>query len=171
MRRARLYWALGVVGVAIALAASPASGAGGAPASDAHTTSAGTFVRNVLQLRVSRQYVRLWSRLHPTQKVFVTKKRFVACEKRKDSALGAVLKLVAFTVLQTYPEKILIPGTKQTTQSTGVRFRYRMKVRTGTADVGPITDSSHAVRVNGRWTWLVSPKDAAAYKARKCRAS
>ncbi len=166
MSRARLYWAIGVVGVALAMAASSASGAGRVPAGEAQASSAGTFVRNVLQLRVSRQYARLWSRLHPTQKVFVNKKRFIACEKRKDAALGAVLKLVAFTVLRTYPERILIPGTKQTTSSTGVRYRYRM--RAGTEDVGPITDSSHAVRVNARWTWLVSPKDAAAYKARRC---
>ena len=167
MRRARLYSALGVVGVAIAIAASSASGAEGVPARESQASSAGTFVRNVLQLRVSRQYARLWSRLHPTQKVFVTKKRFVACEKRKDAALGAVLKLVAFTVLRTYPEKILIPGTKQTTQSTGVRYRYSMRT-TDNETVGPITDSSHAVRLNGRWTWLVSAKDASAYKAGRC---
>jgi hypothetical protein len=168
--RARLYWGLGVVCVAIAVAASSASGAGRVPASDAQASSAGTFVRNVLQLRVSRQYGRLWSRLHPTQKVFVIKSRFVACEKRKDAALGAVLRLIAFNVLRTYPEKILIPGTQQTTQSTGVRYRYTMRT-TGDENVGPITDSSHAVRLNGRWTWLVSAKDASAYKAGNCRAS
>ena len=157
---------VGLVGLAIALVAPLASPAARVPAGEAQASSAGTFVRNVLQLRVSRQYARLWSRLHPTQKVFVKKKRFVACEKRKDAALGAVHKLVAFTVLRTYPERILIPGTKQPTRSTGVRYRYRLKA--GNEDVGPITDSSHAVRVNARWTWLVSPKDAAAYKAGRC---
>ena len=157
---------VGLVGLAIALVAPLASPAARVPAGEAQASPAGTFVRSVLQLRVSRQYARLWSRLHPTQKVFVNKKRFVACEKRKDAALGAVHKLVAFTVLRTYPERILIPGTKQPTRSTGVRYRYRLKA--GNEDVGPITDSSHAVRVNARWTWLVSPKDAAAYKAGRC---
>ena len=170
MSCARLRWALGVVGVAIAMAASSASGDEGVPVREAQASSAGTFVRNVLQLRVSRQYARLWSRLHPTQKVFVSKKRFIACEKRKDAALGAVLKLVVFMVLRTYPEKILIPGTKHISQSTGVRFRYSMRT-IDNEDVGPITDSSHAVRLNGRWTWLVSPKDASAYKAGACRAA
>jgi hypothetical protein len=158
---------LGLAVMAIALAAPSASGAPRVAAGDARASSAGTFVRDVLHLRASRPYGKLWSKLHPAQQVFVTRTRFIACETQKDKALGTALRLVGFTVIRTYPERILIPGTQQKAQSTGVRYRYTMKA--GNDAIGPITDSSHAVRVNGRWTWLVTSKDASAYKAGRCR--
>jgi hypothetical protein len=165
--RARLYSTLGLVGLAIVLAAPPAPGATRSQAREAQSPPAGAFVRNVLHLRTTRHYASLWSKLHPAQKAFITKGEFIACEKKKDAALGAALRLIAFTVIRSHRETIRIPGTQQTTRSTNVRYRYTLT--TGEERVGPITDSSHAVRVNGRWTWLVSPKDASAYKAGTCR--
>lgn len=169
MGRARLLLVLGLVGVAIAQAAPSASGTPGVAAAHAQTSSAGTFIRNVLDLRASRQYAKLWSKLHLAQQVFVSRDEFIACERQKDEALGVALNLVRFQVLRTNREKIRIPGTQQTRWSTNVRYRYTMRAADET--IGPITDNSHAVTVNGRWTWLVAPKDAAAYKAGKCRIS
>jgi hypothetical protein len=160
---------LGVFGLAVALAAASASGAPRLAAGGAQASSAGTFMRTVLALRASRQYAKLWGKLHPAQQVFVSRREFIDCEKRKDEALGVALKLVAFKVLGTVREKVRIPGTQQTVQSTDVRYRYTM--RSVDETIGPITDSSHAVRVNGRWTWLVTAKDAIAYKAGGCRTS
>jgi hypothetical protein len=158
---------LGLVGVTVALAAPSGSGAPLVAAGHAQASSAGTFMRSVLHLRASRQYAKLWGKLHPAQQAFVSRDEFIDCERQKDEALGVALKLVAFKVLRTLQEKIRIPGTQRTAQSTDVRYRYTMRSANDT--VGPITDSSHAVRVNGRWTWLVTPKDASAYKVGKCR--
>ena len=169
MSRTRLAMMLGLVGVTVALAAPSASGAPRVVARDAQASSAGTFLRTVLHLRASKQYAKLWSKLHPAQQVFVSRNEFIGCEKQKDAALGVALKLVGFKVLRTLREKVRIPGTQQTAQSTDVRYRYTM--RSVNETIGPITDSSHAVRVNGRWTWLVTPKDASAYKAGRCRIS
>ena len=169
MGRARLLIVLALVGVAIAQAAPSTSGAPRVAGVRAQASSAGTFIRNVLDLRASRQYAKLWSKLHPAQQVFVSRGRFIACEKQKDEALGVALNLVRFQVLRTNRENIRIPGTQQTRRSTNVRYRYTMRAADET--IGPITDNSHGVLVNGRWTWLVSPKDAAAYKAGRCRIS
>lgn len=169
MGRARLLIVLGLVGVAVAQAVPSASGAPRAAAVPAQTSSAGTFIRTVLSLRASRQYAKLWSKLHPAQQEFVSRNRFIDCERQKDQALGVALKLVRFKVLGTNREQVRIPGTQQTGRSTDVRYHYTMRAADET--IGPITDSSHAVPVNGRWTWLVAPKDASAYKAGECRVS
>jgi hypothetical protein len=160
---------LGLVGVTMALATPSASGTPPVAPGDAQASSAGTFMRTVLHLRASKQYAKLWGKLHPAQHVFVSRGKFIECEKQKDAALGVALKLVGFKVVRTLREKIRIPGTQQTAQSTDVTYHYTM--RSADENIGPITDSSHAVRVTGRWTWLVTPKDAAAYKAGKCQIS
>jgi type II secretory pathway pseudopilin PulG len=169
MGHARLLIVLGLVGVAIAQAAPSASGTPRVAAVHAQASSAGTFIRTVLHLRASRQYAKLWSKLHPAQQVFVSRGRFIACEKQMDEALGVALNLVRFQVLRTNRENIRIPGTQQTRRSINVRYRYTMRAADET--IGPITDNSHAVPVNGRWTWLVAPNDAATYKAGRCRIS
>jgi hypothetical protein len=138
-----------------------------ASAGEAQASSAGTFIRTVLHLRTSRQYARLYSSLHPAQQEFVGRAMFIDCENQRDEALGLALKLTGFNVVKTYQEKILIPGTQQTAQSTAVKYKYR--VRAGDQGVVTITDSSHAVRVNGLWKWLLTAKDAYAYKVGRCR--
>ncbi len=142
----RLTAVLAVTALGI-LAASTALGVPQATAGAARASSAGTFIRTYLHLTMSRQYAKLWSQLHPAQQAFVSRDRFIDCENQRDEALGFALKLVKFKVIRTHQEKILIPGTQQTTQSTAVKFKYTAR----TGDVVPITDDSHAVRVNGVW--------------------
>ena len=167
MNRARLVTLLGLAIVALALAATSALGAPPRPTAGARASSAGTFIRTVLHLRMSRRYAHLYSKLHPAQQVFISRDRFIDCENQRDEAFGLTVKLIAFTVIRSYEQKILIPGTQQTARSIAVKYKYT--VRTGGGSTFPITDDSHAVRVNGVWKWLVTSKDAHAYKAGRCR--
>ncbi len=167
MNGARLVTLLGLVIVALALAATSALGAPPQPTPGAHASSADTFIRTELHLRMSRRYAHLYSKLHPAQQVFISRDRFIDCENQRDEAYGLTVKLIAFKVIRSYEQTILIPGTRQTAQSTAVKYKYT--VRTGGGSTFSITDDSHAVLVNGFWKWLVTSKDAYAYKAGRCR--
>jgi hypothetical protein len=65
-------------------------------------------------------------------------------------------------VLQTYPDTVDIAG--KATPSTAVSVR-------ATADDGVTTATIHAVRLNGKWRWILSPADYAAYKQGGCPSS
>ena len=165
MNRTRLV-TLGLSIVALALGATSTLGAPG-PTEVARASSAATFIRTELDLRMSRRYGHLYSKLHPAQQAFISRDTFIDCERQRDEAYGLTVKLIAFKVIRSYEQKILIPGTQQMAQSTGVKYKYT--VRTGGGSTFSITDDSHAVRVNGSWKWLVTSKDADAYKAGRCR--
>lgn len=170
-RPLRFWWfgvrALGLAVVALALVATSAHGAPPRPAAGARAMPAGAFIRTVLHLRMSRRYAHLYSKLHPAQQAFIRRDRFIACENQRDKAYGLTVKLVAFKVIRSFEETILIPGTQQTAESTAAKFEYT--VRTAGGSTFSITDDSHAVRVNRLWKWLVTARDANAYKAGRCR--
>lgn len=169
-RPLRVRWlgwcALGLAVVALALAAPTALGAPPQPTAGARASSAGTFVRTVLHLRMSRRYAHLYTKLHPAQQAFISRDRFIHCENQRDRAYGLTVKLIAFKVIRSSEEAFLIPGTQETTPSTSVKYRYT--VRTGGGGTISVTDNSHAARVSGLWKWFVTPKDASAYRAGRC---
>ena len=159
--------ALGLALIALALVATSAHGARPRPATGANAVSAGAFIRTVLDLRMSRRYAHLYSKLHPAQQAFISRDQFIACENHRDEAYGLTVKLVAFKLIKSFEQTIFIPGTRQRVESTAAKYKYT--VRTAGGSTFSITDDSHAVRVNGLWKWLVTKKDASAYKAGRCR--
>jgi hypothetical protein len=167
VNRARLVTLLGLAIVALALAATSAPGAPPRQVAGARASSAGTFIRTVLHLRMSRRYAHLYTKLHPAQQVFISRARFIDCENQRDEAYGLTVKLIAFKAIRSVEQRILIPGTHQTAQSIAVKYKYT--VRTGGGSTFSITDDSHVIRVNGLWKWLVTSKDAYAYKTGRCR--
>ena len=126
---ARLVTLLGLVIVALALAATSALGAPPQPTRGAHASSADTFIRTELHLRMSRRYAHLYSKLHPAQQAFISRDKFIDCENQRDEAYGLTVKLIAFKVIRSYEQTILIPGTRQTAQSTAVKYKYTVRDR------------------------------------------
>ena len=172
-RPLRFSWlgvcALGLAVVALALAASTAVGAPPRSTAGMRAQSAAKFVRTVLHLRMSRRYEHLYTKLHPAQQAFISRDSFVNCEHQRDAAYGLTVKLIAFKLIRSSEETFVIPGTQQTTPSTSVKYRYT--VQTGGGGTISVTDDSHAARANGLWKWFVTPRDANAYKAGRCRIS
>ena len=116
---------------------------------------------------MSRRYAHLYSKLHPAQRAFISRDRFIACENHRDTAYGLTVKLVAFRLIRSLEQTILIPGTRQRVESTAAKYKYT--VRTAGGSTFSITDDSHAIRVNGLWKWLVTKRDARASQAGRCR--
>jgi hypothetical protein len=140
--------------VAAVLVATALSGCGGSNAPK--TQSAADFIRQVTTQFSLGQTGPLWDTLHPADQAVVSRARYMACHT------SAGFELQNFTVLQTYSDPIDIAG--KTTPSTAVTVRVN-------SDNGVTTATIHAVSVNGKWRWILSPTDYAAYKQGKCPAS
>jgi hypothetical protein len=144
-----------------ALVAAVATGCGGGGGGGGGGTagaqqSAGDFIRQVTTQFSLGQTGPLWDTLHPADQAVVTRARYMACHT------SSGFELQKFKVLQTYADTVDIAG--KATPSTAVSVRV-------TADDGVTTATMHAVRVNGKWRWILSPADYTAYQQGKCPSS
>jgi hypothetical protein len=71
-------------------------------------------------------------------------------------------ELQKFKVLQSYADTVDVAGNA--THSTAVSVRV-------TADDGITTATMHAIKLNGKWRWILSPTDYTAYKQGGCPSS
>lgn len=125
----------------------------GCGSSTGKSESADAFMRRIT-IEFSRgQAGRLWDSLVPAEQRVVTKARYLACQK------NGGFRLRSFKVLDTYGEGVEVEGKE--TPSTAVTVQV-------TSDDGVTTATMHAVKIGGRWHWLLQPADLAAYAAGRC---
>ena len=118
--------------------------------------SAADFIRQVTTQFSLGQTGPLWDSLHPADQAVVSRARYMACHT------SSGFDLQKFKVLQTYADTVDVRG--KATPSTAVSVRV-------TADDGVTTATMHAVKLNGKWRWILSPADYSAYKQGKCPSS
>ncbi|MGZ4413566.1 MAG: hypothetical protein ACXVRZ_04185 [Gaiellaceae bacterium] len=141
---------------AFVAAVATGCGGGGGGGTAGGQQSAGDFIRQVTTQFSLGQTGPLWDTLHPADQAIVTRARYMACHT------SSGFDLQKFKVLQTYADTVDIAG--KATPSTAVSVRV-------TADDGVTTATMHAVKVNGKWRWILSPADYAAYQRGKCPSS
>jgi hypothetical protein len=139
--------------VAAVLTGCGGSGGGGTAGGQ---QSAGDFIRQVTTQFSLGQTGPLWDTLHPADQAIVSRTRYMACHT------SSGFELQKFKVLQTYADTVDVAG--KATPSTAVSVRV-------TADDGVTTATMHAVKLNGKWRWILSPADYTAYKQGKCPSS
>jgi hypothetical protein len=130
-----------------------AAGCGGSSGAGVGNKSAANFIDQVTTQFSRGQSGRLWETLHPADQAVVSRARYVQCQTNEG------FDLQKLKVLETYPETIDVAG--KTTPSTAVSLKT-------TASDGTTTATMHAVLLNGKWRWILSASDYAAYKQGKC---
>ena len=143
-----------VLAVAV-LVAAVLTGCGSSTTSSSQQ-SAADFIRHVTTEFSLGQTGPLWDELHPADQAIVSRARYTACH----ASTG--FDLQKFQAVQTYADTVDIAG--KPTASTAVSVRV-------TADDGVTIATMHAIKVSGKWHWILSPADYAAYKKGKCPAS
>lgn len=118
--------------------------------------SAGDFIREVTTQFSRGQSGRLWDSLHPADQAIVSRARYTACQSNE----GFDLK--KFKVLETYADTVDIAGKPEPSTAVSVQV---------TSDDGVTTATMHAVTLNKRWRWILSPNDYAAYRHGRCPSS
>jgi len=118
-----------------------ATAAHGAPAQE----TAAAFVTRILREELRGQWTRQWDELHPGHQQLITEAQYVACSRGLATSLGSEV----LTVVGVHSTRIRVENVpQQTAKIVAITMR-----RPGTPDA--VTFRIHAVRVDGRWAWIL----------------
>jgi hypothetical protein len=143
-----------------------AAGGIGAPrsaaAQRAERDTAVPFVRTVVRLIAENRYAAAWPLLHPAHRRAAGRSEYVACERRSPIP-GRVLSVRAGAEFDA--AVALAPGLR--VESRAVRISVVL-LDLATLERTEVRDTVNAVRVDGRWTWVLPPDRVARYRAGAC---
>jgi hypothetical protein len=157
-------WTLGVAAAAIAVGVGVAVWA--AIRDDEPKKAAGdpvVFLRGIVSRIADNDYAGVWPSLHPAQQRVATRSVYVSCE-----ALTPIPgHLDWIKLVRAKDERITVPGDEGTVTSKAVTFRLKLSEPLLDESV-VVTQTVHAVAVDGRWRWILSPKRFGIYRSRSC---
>jgi hypothetical protein len=120
------------------------------------------FLSRVVAQIVRNDYAHAWSTLHPAHQRVAPRSEYVDCEML--TPFTATLRSVE--VLSVKNVRLRISGLARRVSTAAVRLRLRT-VEAGTGvSVGIAT--LHAIRVNGRWRWVLTPERYELYRLNAC---
>jgi hypothetical protein len=120
------------------------------------------FVRSVVRLIAQNRYAAAWPLLHPSHRRAAGRSEYVTCEKHSPIP-GRVVSVQAGSEFGT--AVTLAPGTRVPSRAVRVRV---VLLDLATREQTTVRDVVHAVRVAGRWTWVLPPDRFARYRAGAC---
>jgi len=158
------HWALGVAAIAIAVGVGAAVWAGGRDhGTQRPSGDAAVFLRGIVSLIANNDYSGAWPSLHPAQQRVATRTLYVQCEQL--TPIPGHLDWIKLTA--TKDERINVPGDKGLVDSKAVTFRLRISEPVlKEAMMREVT--VHAVAVDGRWRWILSPQRFGVYRSKSC---
>ncbi|HEY6960529.1 MAG TPA: hypothetical protein VI408_01430 [Gaiellaceae bacterium] len=135
--------------VMLAVAALALAGCGG---THVKSESATAFLHRVTVEFSRAQSGRLYDDLVPAQQAVVSRNAYVGCARNG-------FRLKSFKVLDSYDEAVQVLGRNMPSTAVSVQV---------SSDDGVTIATLHALRVAGRWRWLLPPRDLAAFRAGRC---
>jgi hypothetical protein len=130
----------------------------------AHAETAQAFLKRILPLRFEGKSGLAYASLHPAQKVYVVRERFIACDRQ--GLGGYKIRLTDIRPVRVYKQRAWVPGTKVTAPSTVVVMHYRLSINGGEPE--DKTTPLHAFQIGPRWYWRLSAPQVAAFKQDAC---
>jgi hypothetical protein len=159
-------WALGIAAVAVATAVGVGLAVWAGGRHDEATQPAGdpvVFLRGIVTHIADNDYERIWPSLHPAQQRVATRTVYVNCE-----ALTPIPgHLDWIRLVRAKDEQINVPGDRGIVPSKAVTFRLKLSEPVLDESV-IVTQTVHAVAVDGRWRWILSPTRFGIYRSRSC---
>lgn len=127
------------------------------------TEDLGDFYERRIDYEFKGQFGRSWDELHPGQQALVSRTKYEECrDESSDEFAGVELK--SLRVIETYEDPIDVLGVPEKT-STAVTVEITV---TDGSESETVTDTFHAIAVNGKWVWILPPADVRAFKAGTC---
>ena len=118
------------------------------------------FLKRLLDYDFKGQWGRTWTLLHPGQRHYVDRNKFVECA----SASFPTGELTSVKTVEVYDDTIDLPGVPQKSAKA-----VTLKITIGSGDQQQTFDQTiHAVPIENRWAWVLPKSDAAAYKSGSC---
>lgn len=159
-------WALGAAAVAIAIAVGVGLAVWAGGRHDEAAQPAGdpvVFLRGIVSHIADNDYDGVWPSLHPAQQRVATRTVYVNCEAR--TPIPGHLDWIR--LVRSKDEQINVPGDRGIVPSKAVTFKLKLSEPVLDESV-IVTQTVHAVAVEGRWRWILSPTRFGIYRSRSC---
>jgi hypothetical protein len=117
------------------------------------------LLKELVRYQSLGQFGRAWDLLHPAHQRIAPRSFYDGCLRDTATPPGGELEV---TVIEVYDDPIDIPAIPEKT-SKAVTYRIRLK---GTDQTQ--TETSHAVKVDGEWRWVLAPQDVPYYRRGEC---
>jgi hypothetical protein len=127
--------------------------------------SPGRFMARLVAQKALGRYEAAWKTLHPFHKVVAARAEYVDCERL--TPFPGLLKSIKVT--RVFDEPVLIAGMTVRVPSKGITVRAAVWTPVLSMPI-VVTHTFHAVRANGKWTWILTPERFESYAADTCPA-
>ena len=145
-----------------ALLAAAGCGGSSSPAGPPGQTP-GLFMSSLIRQKATGQYDLAWKSLHPLHQHVAPEKIYVKCENQTVFP-GRLIKIA---VVKVKDEPVRIAGERASVASKAVTLRVSVN-SPGIPKPVVVTDTYHAIAVDGHWTWILTAENFAEYKAGHC---
>jgi hypothetical protein len=133
----------------------------------APSVSAVTFLRQVIVRLAANDYAGAWQSLDPRQQRLVHQDAYARCE----SLTPIPGRLDTVEALDAHAEQVVVPGSGgPATASTVVTFRLAFAPLPSQAPA-VVRVRAHALRNDGRWSWMLPAKRLALHTSGRCGVS
>ena len=155
----RIFISIAVVSAALVAVGIAQAGRGVKPAEPA-----GTYMKEIVTQKLASEYDLVWQSLYPSHQQVASVEAYVGCESLVPSA-GTLLGI---RVVRTFNESIRVAGERGKLKTRAVRVR--LSVASPLFPLFPIriTQTFHAVAVDGEWKWILSPYQYSYYRSGDC---
>jgi len=123
----------------------------------------GLFMSSLIRQKATGQYDLAWKSLHPLHQQVAPEKVYVKCENQTVFP-GRLIKIA---VVKVKDEPVRIAGERASVASKAVTLRVSVN-SPGIPKPVVVTDTYHAIAVDGHWTWILTAENFAEYKAGHC---
>jgi hypothetical protein len=123
-------------------------------------SGAARFTEHVVRLVAANRYAAAWTLLYPAHRDLVSRSAYARCE----SLSPIPGRLASVRVLSVASGRVRVAGEDAALPGASVQVRL---VITGLARV-VVTHTFHAVRADGRWTWILPPSRYRLYLRGSC---
>jgi hypothetical protein len=118
---------------------------------------------SLIRQKATGQYDLAWKSLHPLHQQVAPEKVYVKCENQTVFP-GRLIKIA---VVKVKDEPVRIAGERASVASKAVTLRVSVN-SPGIPKPVVVTDTYHAIAVDGHWTWILTAENFAEYKAGHC---
>jgi hypothetical protein len=125
----------------------------------------GRFMVRLIAQKALGRYEAAWKTLHPLHRQVASRAEYVDCERL--TPFPGLLKRVKVT--RVFDDPVVLAGMTAPVPSKGVTVRVAVWTPILSMPV-VVTHTFHAVAVNGRWTWILTPERFEDYASDTCPA-
>ena len=136
---------------------------GGSTGSGAPAQTPGLFMSSLIREKATGQYELAWKSLHPLHQAVAPEKVYIDCENQTVFP-GHLIKV---SVVRVKDEPVRIAGEQESVASKAVTLKVAVN-SPGIPRPVVVTDTYHAIAVEGRWTWILTAENFAQYKSGRC---